>query len=471
MDERTALDLARQVRAFLEVAEQAIQLDRSDAPLIADVVTEHLGAPADTLAPVSLLLPAYEQVNAHRALEWWSAPQRQARLIGMRTPHPMSLGDALQSHRWGAPVTVATPRYTRLDTGPDDHVTALEQGLCLAHGSGGPVVVGLFGADPHHGREQLVLEVLALEPEQARTIVDELRTLLDEVSVFRGQVLSLEGQDLGMAGAGPLRFHARPRMTQADLVLPEGVLDRVTRHVVGVAAHRDQLRATGLHLKRGMLLHGAPGTGKTHTVRYLLSQLPDVTTILLAGETLRFISAACDLARRFQPSMVVLEDCDLVAEDRSFTYGPQPLLFQVLNELDGLDNDADVAFLLTSNRVEVLERALVERPGRVDEAVEIPLPDDDGRRRLLALYTRGLGEGAEVERAVDDVVRSTSGVTASFLREIGRRAALLCALEDGASASIRPEPRHLIEARDELMAARSDLAARLLGGGRPLRAQ
>jgi hypothetical protein len=63
--------------------------------------------------------------------------------------------------------------------------------------------------------------------------------------------------------------------------------------------------------------------------------------------------------------------------------GPQPLLFAVLEALDGLSDDANVAFLLTSNRVDVLEPALAQRPGRVDLAVEVPLPDAEARRRLI----------------------------------------------------------------------------------------
>ena len=67
-------------------------------------------------------------------------------------------------------------------------------------------------------------------------------------------------------------------------------------------------------------------------------------------------------------------------------YGGGPLLFQVLNEMDGLTEEADVAFLLTTNRADLLEPALSQRPGRVDLAVEIPLPDAAGRARLLSLY-------------------------------------------------------------------------------------
>ena len=69
-------------------------------------------------------------------------------------------------------------------------------------------------------------------------------------------------------------------------------------------------------------------------------------------------------------SLIVLEDCDLVAEDRSFTPYGNPLLFTVLDEMDGLGSDIDACFLLTTNRVD-LQTALAQRPGRVDLAVEI----------------------------------------------------------------------------------------------------
>ena len=84
--------------------------------------------------------------------------------------------------------------------------------------------------------------------------------------------------------------------------------------------------------------------------------------------------------------MIVVEDVDLIAEDRGMHPGQHPLLFQLLNEMDGLAEDADVVFLLTTNRADMFEPALAARPGRVDQAVALELPDADARRRLFALY-------------------------------------------------------------------------------------
>ncbi len=117
-----------------------------------------------------------------------------------------------------------------------------------------------------------------------------------------------------------------------------------------------------------------PGTGKTHTVRYLLGQMPGVTVVVLTGAALGQIAAACSIARALQPSMVVVEDVDLIAEQRESRGGQHPLLFQLLNEMDGLGEDVDVTFLLTTNRADLLEPALAQRPGRVDHAAEDPPP-------------------------------------------------------------------------------------------------
>ena len=88
--------------------------------------------------------------------------------------------------------------------------------------------------------------------------------------------------------------------------------------------------------------------------------------------------------------MLVIEDVDLIAEDRGMHPGQHPLLFQLLNEMDGLAEDADVVFVLTTNRADLLEPALAARPGRVDQAVALELPDAGGPPALFELYCGAL---------------------------------------------------------------------------------
>src|SRR4029077_10422677 len=124
---------------------------------------------------------------------------------------------------------------------------------------------------------------------------------------------------------------------------------------------------------------------------YLASQMPGRTVLILTGGGMNSIEASGILARALAPVTVVLEDVDLIGTLREHqTVGANALLFELLNQMDGLAEDADVLFVLTTNRPDVLEPALASRPGRIDQAIEIPMPDDECRRRLLALYGRGL---------------------------------------------------------------------------------
>jgi SpoVK/Ycf46/Vps4 family AAA+-type ATPase len=139
------------------------------------------------------------------------------------------------------------------------------------------------------------------------------------------------------------------------------------------------------------------------------------------------------------------------------------LLFEVLNQIDGLGDDVDVTFLLTTNRVDILERALAERPGRVDAAVEIAPPEEEGRRRLLRLYGARLGVAELSDEDLAAAVAATAGRTATYLREVVRRAALLAAdrQPDGA---LTVDGVLLAEAANELLGDRAALTRAVLGG-------
>jgi ATP-dependent 26S proteasome regulatory subunit len=252
-------------------------------------------------------------------------------------------------------------------------------------------------------------------------------------------------------------FLPRPSVAAQDVVLPAGVLENIEQHIIGVAEWSRELLSAGQHLKRGLLLHGPPGTGKTHTVRYLTARLAGSTVILLTGRSIRFIEAAAALARRLQPSMVVLEDVDLVATDRDYMPDGNPLLFSLLDAMDGIGSDADVTFVLTTNRADILETALADRPGRVDLAIEIPRPDAGCRERLFGLYVRDLALDADME----PVVAGTEGVTASFVKEMIRRT-VLASLRAGERPPVLRDA-HFTEVLAEMNGERQALTRSLLG--------
>lgn len=446
-------------RQFLEQCVHAVQVeDPGSGPPVTEVVQQYLGADPRSLPVVSLTVPNHQYVNLDLAAEALAEGQPDATVIGIGggdQRHHFSFGDLLRMAARTGGFSVGAVERDTLPVGPDERRQVVAHGIHLFRFDGEPVAMLQRQGKPQYGRGDSGVEVVAREG-VAEPLVAALRRLMVERSVFRGQVLSLGGgDDTYQQGIGGITFLRRPELTADDLVLPDGALERIERHVAGAARHREVLLAAGQHLKRGLLLYGPPGTGKTHTVRYLLSRMTGVTTVLLSGSSLGFVSAAAELAVGLQPALVVLEDVDLVAEARHYHHGPQPLLFTLLEAMDGLSGDADVAFLLTTNRADLLEPALAQRPGRVDLAVRIPLPDAASRRRLVRLYARGLTFS---DQALDQAADRAEGTTASFAKELVRRATLLAAEAGHPVGDV-----DLLAALDELLDAGEALTRSLLG--------
>jgi ATP-dependent 26S proteasome regulatory subunit len=260
---------------------------------------------------------------------------------------------------------------------------------------------------------------------------------------------------MGMGPQTLVAFHSLPRIQRADVILPENLLEQIERQTVVFAEHSERLLESGRSLKRGLLLFGPPGIGKTLSVMYLIGRMPGRTVILTTGRGMGMIQPVAQMARVLAPSMVVLEDVDLIAQERGQPFQQTgPLLFELLNEMDGLRDDCDVIFVLTTNRPDILEPALAARPGRIDLAIELPLPDANARRRLFDLYARGLTLDAV---DFDALVARTDGASPAYIKELLRKAAVLAATQAG-----RVSAAHFETALEELNAG-GQLAQRLLG--------
>lgn len=446
-------------RSFRNLSDAVYRIAPGDEELteLGHHLQEFLGVDVTAVEPVTETFLPHQVVDVDLALEAMLTAYAGVRqgVRGSNRQHVDGFGDLLMHQRFG----LGAVAYERRATGPDSDRRVVSYGLGEVQIDGVPLVWLQRTATPQFGRDRYTLEILCPDPDVSDRFLRDLRQRMTELSTLRGQVISFADNVFEYRGAGSeLTFLRRPEVAADEVILPDGVRERVVRHVVGIGQQREVLREAGQHLKRGVLLYGPPGTGKTHLVRHLLSATPGTTAVLLSGRTLQFLSQATDLARAAEPAIVVLEDCDLVAEQRQGNSGAA--LFDALEAMDGLAADADITFILTTNRADLLERALVERPGRVDLAVEITKPDLEARERLFRVYAADLlAAGRLSHAAVHIAAARTEGVTASFTKELIRRVVVNAALAGRPTADA-----DVSHALDEMLSDAEALTRTLLGG-------
>ena len=323
-------------------------------------------------------------------------------------------------------VAVTPLQYQDMDVGEADPYAALNNGLWLFRVDDRPVAVMLSQYSKHFEGSFAQIEIATLSDPASlafsRSFLASVQAAAATSTLYRGKVLSFEAASGYSGMRAAMQVHKLPRVARDAVILDDMTMARLDRHVFEFDRHRQELRRLGQSTRKGLLLYGPPGTGKTHVIRYIASNLPERTTVLITAEEVRNLTQYMLLARTLQPSIVVLEDVDLVGRSREGMNSPntEVLLNRLLNEMDGLRDDADVLFILTTNRPDDIEEALASRPGRVDEAIEIANPDPACRGRLVALYGSAL---AFEDAAVDAFVARSDGASAAFVKEMVRRLA------------------------------------------------
>jgi ATP-dependent Clp protease adapter protein ClpS len=423
------------------------------------------GIPRDRLVATSRQFPGHMRADVQAAVDKLFSIQR-IRFFGIQERHRYeTLTFASLTSAGQAAHAIAPAQYHDVEIGEAEAVKCLDNGLWLCGAEDLKYAV-LLSAHREHGEEtgvriEIAAPAGAAGTEFVRRCFIAIEDAVNAANSYRGKILSFDGGANYRGRSQGLMVHKLPPVERANVILPDATLKLLDRNILNFVQHRAKLRQLGQSTRKGILLYGPPGTGKTHTIRYLASNLPGHTTLIITAAQVELLGAYTNLARLLQPAMVVIEDVDLIATDREMM-GPceESMLNMLLNEMDGLKEDADILFVLTTNRPEQLEGALADRPGRVDQAIEIPLPDDIGRRKLVQLYGKGLQLD---ETLIDEAVRRTRGVSAAFIKELMRRTAQAGIGRDGGTAIKLAD---LSEALDDMLFASGKLNIKLLGGAR-----
>jgi hypothetical protein len=422
-------------------------------------VERHLRIALPLAQSVTHNLQAIERVNVQSVIDRWAGESNPpVEPIGYSATGYVGHDRLVQYLNTNELIQGPVER-AQFETGPQQTLDCVQRGLYFFRRQETPVVIA-FRSDQF--TRAGVIEVIAATRAAAQVTLSTLLNEAQRESVYRGRTLSLEQASSPFEERVGIRFHEVRPTRREDIVLPDDLIRVVERNVLGMLKHAEVLRRAGQSLRRGLLFHGPPGTGKTMMVRYVTQACPDHTVILLTGNHLGLVRDSCQVARMLAPSIVVLEDVDLVAEEREHNRFPT-ILHELLNEMDGIALRDQVMFLLTTNRPEILEKALAARPGRVDQAVAFPLPDESCRRRLFELYGRGMDLSAlDLPRWLGQ----TAGVSPAFIEELLRKAALMAAERGESTSPLRLSDVDVQDAIRELVCFGGELTQKLLGYGR-----
>src|SRR6056297_3059481 len=282
---------------------------------------------------------------------------------------------------------------------------------------------GFVGADLH----ALVTEAAMAALRRSRDEGADDRELLD-VTVSR------EDFNTGMASVDPSAM--REFVAEAPTVSFDDVggLDEAKQTLVEAVewplAYANLFEATNTDPPSGVLLHGPPGTGKTLLARALAGE-SDVNFIHVAGpelldryvgESEKAVREVFDRARQAAPSIVFFDEIDALAAQRGESHEvTERVVSQLLTELDGLTENPNLVVLAATNRREAIDPALL-RPGRLESHIEVPAPDEDARRKILAVHAGEKPLDDDVD--LDDLAAELEGYTGADLEALVRNASM-----------------------------------------------
>jgi cell division protease FtsH len=250
----------------------------------------------------------------------------------------------------------------------------------------------------------------------------------------------------GRAGARRVAPDTSARVTFADVAgidEAEGEL----AEIVDFLKNPGRYQKLGARIPRGVLLSGPPGTGKTLLARAVAGEAEAPFFSMAASEFVEAIvgvgaSRVRDLfkqAKEAAPSIVFIDELDAIGRSRSGNVGfggsdeREQTLNQILSEMDGFDVNTRVIVVAATNRLEILDPALL-RPGRFDRRIVVQTPDRVGRAEILRIHTRSVPVDPAVD--LDAIAASTPGMTGADLALLVNEAALFAARRDHETVQI-----------------------------------
>ena len=289
---------------------------------------------------------------------------------------------------------------------------------------------------------------------------------LDEKLLVPGSRVGLNQQTFGVVEVLPsekdanvtgAEIETKPDVTY-DIIggLDEQIIE-VKETVELPLKHPELFEKVGIDPPKGILLYGPPGTGKTLLAKAVANETNATFIKVVAsefvkkyiGEGARMVREVFELAKEKAPSIIFIDELDAVAAKRlkSSTSGDrevQRTLMQLLAELDGFESRGDIGIIGATNRPDILDPALL-RPGRFDRFIEVPAPNEDGRREILKIHTKKMALDKSVD--LEEIIELTEGISGADLKAICTEAGMFAIREERDSIT----QDDFLEAIDKIM--------------------
>ncbi|MBC7084783.1 MAG: proteasome-activating nucleotidase [Methanomethylovorans sp.] len=272
---------------------------------------------------------------------------------------------------------------------------------------------------------------------------------IDDEYLVPGATVALNQQTLAVVDVIP--FTEEPLVNAMEVVNPQdvdydqigGLDDQIQEIVESVELPLTKPEAfarIGISPPKGVLLFGEPGTGKTLLAKAVANRT-EATFIRVVGSELiqkyigdgaKLVREIFAMARKKAPSIIFIDELDAIASRRlNDTNGAdrevQRTLMQLLAEMDGFDNRGEVRIIAATNRLDVLDPAIL-RPGRFDRIVNVPMPDVNAREAILRIHTRKMKIAKDIDFRKLAIL--AEGVSGADLSAIAMEAGMLAVRED-----------------------------------------
>jgi len=246
---------------------------------------------------------------------------------------------------------------------------------------------------------------------EAIELQKEITNFFKKFNFFRGEKLNFLQQ-------GNLEFLQYPELGWSDVILSPEIKEEFMLNIIFPLENEESCKLNGIPWRRGLMLGGKAGTGKTQVCRVLCSELPkNVTLIWTTPKALydeHTIQLLFDAARFFSPTLIIIEDIDFIGLSRDFARNP--ILGELLTQLDGNDPNDGIFVIATTNRPELLDEALANRPSRFDVQILFELPNPEQRKQIIELFSKNMEFGELLNMNV--IVEATKDLSGSHIKEI-----------------------------------------------------